>query len=111
VVASKGSKLKATDAPANSVSGGSYQIVAPAMPMSGLANRLSSKTDRPVIDGTGLASNYEMQLTWSPDGPGGTALDSLFRALREQLGLELKAEKANLKVYVVESASKTPIEN
>ena len=28
----------------------------------------------------------------------------LFRALREQLGLELKADKANMKVYVVESA-------
>ena len=42
-VAPAGSKLRATDAPANSVSPGTFQIVAPAMTIADLANRLSCR--------------------------------------------------------------------
>jgi|SRR6185437_9468398 len=111
VVAQGGLRMKATNAAADSVSGGTFEITASAMPMTGLARRLSAKMNRPVIDETGLAGDYEIRLTWGPDGPDGTALDNLFRALREQLGLDLRSGKSNMKVYVVDKALKTPVEN
>jgi uncharacterized protein (TIGR03435 family) len=111
VVTSGGSRLKPTDAPSTSISQGSFEIAAPAMKTGDLARWLSNRAGRPVIDGTGLEGSYEIKLTWGPDGPDGTALDNLFHALREQLGLELKSTKTNLKIYVVDKVLKTPMEN
>ncbi len=113
LVAPTGSKLRRTDELATSETSGTLEIRAPAMSMGGLAARLSKRMDRPVVDKTSLEGNYEMKLTWQPDSDDGPSRDSLFRALREQLGLELKADKANgMTVYVVDKASKkTPVEN
>ena len=110
-VVSSGSKLKATVEPAASDNSGTFAIMAPAMTMAGLARRLSSRMDRPVLDQTNLPGAYEMKLTWQPDGPDGNSTDALFRALREQLGLELKADTAPIKAFLVVGASKSPTEN
>ena len=52
-----------------------------------------------------------MNLKWQPDGPDGTSTDSLLRALREQLGLELKPDSAKMSMYTVANAVKMPIKN
>jgi len=95
-------------------------------PMSQVAQVLSQFAGRLVVDKTGLADNYDMNLTWTPDSipqrpPGapdvlvnGVPIDpngpSLFTAVVEQLGLKLDSQKASMKVLVIEKAEK-PVAN
>ncbi len=53
------------------------------------------------VDKTGLTGVYDFTLSWNEeDGP------SLASALRDQLGLQLKAEKAPVARFVLDSAQK-----
>ena len=88
-----------------------------------LAAGLSIFAGRIVVDRTGLAGAYDVDLNWTPDqiprpaGGGdqpvqvnGAAIDpngpSLFTALQEQLGLKLESSKGPVDVLVVERAEK-----
>ena len=87
-----------------------------AVPMSALADRLSSHLfglDRPVVDRTGLQGLYDFTLDWTPDGVQGADdfRPSLFTALQEQLGLKLEAAKGAVAVLVVDSMERTPASN
>jgi len=66
--------------------------------------------DRVVVDRTGLSGEYDFKLDWTQDNghgiPPDAPLPGLFTALREQLGLELRPDKAPIHVVVVESAIK-----
>lgn len=81
--------------------------------MAELAEMLFSYTGRVVEDQTGLTGNYTIALRFAPDDsrlavPGGQsvpALDggpSVFTALKEQLGLELKSGKGRVDVLVLD---------
>ena len=62
--------------------------------------------DRPIIDKTGLTGHYDFKLTWSPDDSSAgqdNAGPDLFTALREQLGLKLKAEHGRAEILVVDA--------
>jgi uncharacterized protein (TIGR03435 family) len=91
--------------------------------MPALASALSTFAGRIVVDRTGLAGGYDVDLTWTPDqiprpaGGGdqpvlvnGVTVDpngpSLFTALQEQLGLKLESTKGPVDVMVVERAEK-----
>jgi uncharacterized protein (TIGR03435 family) len=87
--------------------------------ISQLADRLSTILGRTVVDNTGLAGTYDIDLSWTPDPvmePGQapppersvpeTSGLSLFTAIEEQLGLKLKAGKGQVEVIVVDSAGK-----
>lgn len=64
--------------------------------------------ERVVVDRTGLSGEYDFKMAWAQDYgqgvPPDTTLPVLFTALREQLGLELKPDKAPVDVIVVSSA-------
>lgn len=80
-----------------------------------LAHLLSMERSMPVRNETGLSKDYAFNLEWDPDyeKPEGQAQSgsstnsykgvSLFVALREQLGLELKAQKIPVDILVVDS--------
>jgi len=82
-----------------------------------LAHLLALDLNQPVQDETHLPGDYAFSLDWDPDydkvdraesmnsGSGDTRPvgASLFTALREQLGLELKAKKIPVDVLVVDS--------
>ncbi len=110
-VSGKGVKLRRTEEPATSVGGGTYSVISSAMSMGDLAQRLSRRLEKPVIDKTGLDGRFGVSLTWKPDSEEGTATDSLFRALRDELGLEITSQNAPIQSYVVIGASRTPTEN
>jgi len=89
--------------------------------MAALASTLSTFAGRIVVDRTGLAGGYDVDLNWTPDqipGPvgdqpvqvNGVTVDpngpSLFTALQEQLGLKLESTKGPVDVLVVERAEK-----
>ena len=85
------------------------------MPMRLLADTLSSRVGRIVIDETGLSGEWDWDLEWSPapsepvtpgditaapapsDGP------SIFAAVQEQLGLRLASGRALLDVLVIDA--------
>jgi uncharacterized protein (TIGR03435 family) len=65
--------------------------------------------DRPLVDETGLTGRYDLNLRWTPDQmkpAEGDAAPGLFTALREQTGLELKAAKGPVEVFVVDAVQK-----
>lgn len=75
--------------------------------MAGLAQRLIEPLGRPVLDRTGLAGAFDVDLTFQPDNPTVDALaapnaPSLMAALREQLGLRLESIRAPLEVLVID---------
>ena len=94
-------------------------------PLSQFANSLAMFTGRVVLDRTGLAGNYDVTLTWTPDQmpqrpPGapdplinGVAIDpngpSLFTAVQEQLGLKLDSQRGPVDMLVIDRAEK-PVE-
>jgi uncharacterized protein (TIGR03435 family) len=85
-------------------------VTAKAFSMSGFADWLTlmPDCDRVVVNRTGLSGEYDFKLDWTEDYgegvPPDAPLPGLFTALREQLGLELKSDKAPLDVVVVDAA-------
>ena len=85
-----------------------------SMPMRLLADTLSSRVGRNVIDETGLSGEWDWDLEWSPGPsepvpPGGIAElapsdgPSIFAAVQEQLGLRLASGRALLDVLVIDA--------
>ena len=91
-----------------------------AMPLSQVASALSAVVQRIVVDKTGLAGNYDVDVTYTPDqmpqGPGGVPppgvpppppIDpngpSIFTALQEQLGLKLDSQRGPVEAFVIDS--------
>jgi uncharacterized protein (TIGR03435 family) len=88
------------------------------MPLSRLADVLSSALKTPVRDATGLDGFYDFKLDLrpyiTPRQPGDPPLDLTgiaITALREQLGLKLESRKSQFDILVVDRAEKTPTEN
>lgn len=119
--------------------GGSYftfgnnHLQAKKLSMATLADTLARFTDRPVVDMTGVAGNFDFDLEITPEDyqamlirsaiAAGVTLppqalraldnssgDSLAAAL-QKAGLKLEPRKAPLEVLVVDSALKTPTDN
>lgn len=92
--------------PARTIAGGAT--------MQQLAANLAVRSERLVIDKTGLAGRFAFTLAWTPDRipteappPGIPPIDptgpSLFTALQEQLGLKLQSAKGQVDVLVIDS--------
>jgi uncharacterized protein (TIGR03435 family) len=86
-------------------------------PLTSVADYLGSYVlDLPVVDRTGLAGTFDLDLNWTPDETqfGGrykeaqerSRLPSLFAAIPEQLGLRLEAGKVPVAVIVIDHAEK-----
>jgi uncharacterized protein (TIGR03435 family) len=86
--------------------------------METLAQALRLSTARLVVDETGLRGSYRISMTFDgfgsrrgPDiAPAPDAMPTVFIAIREQLGLELKSSKAELDTLVIDHLER-PTEN
>jgi uncharacterized protein (TIGR03435 family) len=92
--------------------------------MADFVRNLGEYVDRPLVDRTGLAARYDLELQFTADRsalvgappPGGLSatVDSdiapLPTALVEQLGLRLEAERGPVEVLVIDRVSR-PTEN
>jgi uncharacterized protein (TIGR03435 family) len=103
VTAKGGSKLAPSLATAGpEVRGGKGRLVARNVTMEMLAAQLAGRVVvRPVVDRTGLAGKFDINLEWTPDesvdsGP------SIFAALEEQLGLKLETRKGPVDVLAID---------
>ena len=90
-----------------------------ASPMDYFAYRLSLLLDLPVVDRTGLTGAYDFTVEYTRDLPVGfppgaklngeepdTSGPRVFQAVKQQLGLELKADKGPVDVIVIDSAER-----
>jgi uncharacterized protein (TIGR03435 family) len=80
-------------------------------PLSALAAALTRPAGRPVVDTTGITGNFDIRLSYAPEGAVDSPLPSLFTALQEQLGLKLVAQKVPVEGLVVDHVEKVPTEN
>jgi uncharacterized protein (TIGR03435 family) len=103
--------------PRCAIGGGPGHLIADSIELSGLANALSSSTDRVVIDRTDLRGRFNVELQWTPEQVGqapppnasAAATDTppaLVTAIQEQLGLKLEPTTASLEVLVIDSAAR-----
>jgi len=78
-----------------------------------LSTALSNQVGRAVVDRTGLVGSFNFKLNWTPaeaippnGGDSVSILDqagpSIFTAIREQLGLELRAAKGPAEVLIID---------
>jgi uncharacterized protein (TIGR03435 family) len=85
---------------------GNADMASTAVPISSLVNVLSRQMERTVVDQTGLAGRYDLNLTWSRDDGGTPATDqnspSILTAIQEQLGLRLRPAKLPIGTFVVD---------
>jgi bla regulator protein BlaR1 len=92
-----------------------------------LAEILSQRLGRTVLDKTGLAGNYDFTLQWPTDqglipgfkstqarpqgtDPSESSEPAIFKAIQEQLGLELKSQSAAMPLVVIDYVE-MPAEN
>ncbi|MGD0740076.1 MAG: TIGR03435 family protein [Terracidiphilus sp.] len=119
VIAKGGPKLQATkgDHPPSwriDTSAGHLEGLNWSMPY--LAQMLQRATNVPVADETSIAGGYDIKLQFVPDptSPGvdqDSTLPTLYTALRENLGLELKARQVPTRVLVIDHIDRVPAPN
>jgi uncharacterized protein (TIGR03435 family) len=98
------------------------------MLMSELVGKLGETLERPVVDATHLTGRYNIKLMWRPDNNAAVTADyrrywkqngidvdslpdSVFTAVREQLGMRLQSIKVPSKVIVVDAINRQPTAN
>jgi uncharacterized protein (TIGR03435 family) len=116
VVANNGPKMKKADEAGSINSNGNNgrMQIAGKGTMAKLADRLSGRLDRPVVDKTGLEGNWEFALHWATEAVEAANADdapSIFTAVQEQLGLKLMPMKGPVRQLIVEHIDRLPTEN
>jgi uncharacterized protein (TIGR03435 family) len=116
-VAKGGSKMRAAegDGPSARRDYGRGRLSYTHLTMNRFVVLLSRQLKEPVLDRTGLAGAYNVELNWAPDDApaSGDAIPGpdIFSAVQQQLGLKLEPSKEPLEVLVVDHAEKTPVTN
>jgi uncharacterized protein (TIGR03435 family) len=109
IVAKSGSKLKESTAKQESSGLNWDSLDATRISMDDLAKALAARLEKPVVNKTGLNGRYDIQLKWSVEGQmiNGEAVQdtapSMFTAVKETLGLELKPTHGPVQVLVVDA--------
>lgn len=86
-----------------SIGTGPGRIAGSALDLSRFADVLADQVDRPVLDRTGFAGVFDLELTWSPEQHSDGL--SIFTALQEQLGLKLESTTGPMEMLVIDSIS------
>ncbi len=86
------------------------QVRGSAISMITFAGILAAAIKQPIEDETGVEGKYDIALHFAPQdgsGNGDAGLPSLFTALKEQLGLELKPKMVTVNTLVIDRVNKT----
>jgi uncharacterized protein (TIGR03435 family) len=101
-IAKGGPKLRPSSGHGPEVRGGRGQFEARNVTMEMFAAQLAGRMlDRPVLDRTGIAGEYDITLKWEFEA-GADNSSSVAIALQEQLGLKLEAQKGAVDVLVID---------
>jgi len=91
-----------------------FELICEHVPMADLALQLGPPmTSRPVVDRTDLPGAFDFILDLTPyiADPVADMERAAFRAVRDQLGLELRPGSGSFRVLVVDHVEKRPVEN
>jgi len=87
-------------------------------PLKTFTDRLSNRMDRPILDRTGLRGLFSFAVNYTPahnttinTATDDVAGDSIFNALKQQLGLHLEPIKGPVRFLVVDSGTRVPVDN
>lgn len=114
IVAKGGPKLQPTKGdhfPGFRINTGAGHLEGINWSMPHLASLLQRVTSLPVADRTGIAGSYDIKLEFAPEIDQDSGLPSVFTALHETLGLELKAQQVPMQVLVIDHIDRTPAAN
>jgi uncharacterized protein (TIGR03435 family) len=78
------------------------KVTGTGITMQTFARNLSGGTGRFIVEKTGLAGAYDLELEFTPDQSPDTTGPSLFTAMQEQLGLKLDSQRAPVEVVVID---------
>ena len=84
----------------------SAKVTGSGISMESFARNLAGATGRNVVDKTGLAGGYDLELEFTPDQSPDTTGPSLFTAIQEQLGLKLESQRAPVEVLVIDNVER-----
>jgi uncharacterized protein (TIGR03435 family) len=84
----------------------SYYFAGKNATMAMFASRLAQNLRHPVLDKTALTGSFDFKVEYAEDETQSGAAASLFRAIQDQLGLKLEAQKGSVDVLVVDHAAK-----
>lgn len=90
-----------------------FELICEGLTMADLALQLGPPmTTRPVVDRTDFTGSFDLTLDLSPYivDPATDVERAAFRAVREQLGLDLRPGRASFRVLVVDHAERRPVE-
>jgi uncharacterized protein (TIGR03435 family) len=112
IVAKNGSKLKESTELQTSSALNFDALDATRITTDDLTKGLAARLEKPVVNKTGLTGRYDIHLKWSVEGQslnGAVVQDegtvpSIFTAVKETLGLELKPTHGPAQVLVVDAA-------
>src|SRR4029077_13216232 len=105
VVGKNGPRLHEVEAgPQRSLNKRNY-LSAQKMSMPQLADSLSRPVNLPVLDMTGIAGVFDIELKWAPEEDSANG-PSIFTAVQEQLGLKLEQRKGPMEIIVVDHAER-----
>jgi len=101
-----------TGTPGHETDWGSDHINAHDVTVAEFCRVLETQLDRVVVDDTGIAGTFDFKLTWTPEARrlADSAGPSIFTALREQYGLELKSKKGPVEMIIVDRMER-PVAN
>jgi uncharacterized protein (TIGR03435 family) len=111
--AKSGVKMKAVSAPIDKGSAFimQHEVNGTNLDMGALAGMLASPVGRPVQDQTGLRGKYTIKVQFSTADDADSTLPSIFTAVKEQLGLELKPALVPVQTLIIEHLNLFPTEN
>jgi len=87
------------------------ELSATNIDMGAFASMLASPAGRPVQDQTGLQGKYTIKVQFEPAADAESTLPSIFTAVKEQLGLELKPARVPVPTLIIEHLNLTSTEN
>jgi len=96
--------------------GDRYRLRATHFDMASFAQRLSNQLHAPVADSTGLEGYYDVDLVWALDQLSTSVSsadtgETIFEALRSQLGLILEGGKVEVPMFIVDHVERIPIKD
>jgi uncharacterized protein (TIGR03435 family) len=113
VIAKGGAKVTPVNAPGDRGSAyiTAHEVSGTNVDMGALAGMLASPAGRPVQDQTGLQGKYTVKVQFASASDAESTLPSIFTAVKEQLGLELRPALVPVPTLTVERLNLIPTEN
>lgn len=89
----------------------SRHFMAMATPLRSLADWLSSKMDRPVVDQSGITGVYDFNLQWELDQADRASAVPILQVLEREVGLKLEKRMQRYEILVVDGVARSPTGN